>query len=74
MERYESEFYRPILSDWRNFETWYEDGAIDSTVRANGIFKRLLDEYKRPELDPGVVEELDRFVKIAKEQREAATN
>ncbi len=72
MKRYDSEFYRPILSDWRNFETWYEDGAIDATVRANGIFKRLLDEYERPELDPGVAEELDRFVKIAKEQRVAA--
>ena len=27
LERYETAFYRPILSDWRNFETWSEDGA-----------------------------------------------
>ena len=68
MERYETEFYRPILSDWRNFETWFEDGAIDSTIRANQIYKRLLREYETPKLDPAILEELDRFVAVRKEQ------
>ena len=27
LERYETAFYRPLVSDWRNFETWHEDGA-----------------------------------------------
>ena len=25
----------PLLSDWRNFETWSEDGSVDATQRAN---------------------------------------
>lgn len=72
MERFESEFYRPVLSDWRNFETWQEDGATDSTVRANHICKRLLEEYEPPALDPAVLEELDHFVCMAREERAAA--
>ena len=27
LERYEDVFYQPIVSDWRNFETWHEAGA-----------------------------------------------
>ena len=27
LERYETAFYRPLVSDWRNFETWQGDGA-----------------------------------------------
>ena len=72
MERFESEFYRPILSDWRNFETWFEDGATDSTVRANRIYKRLLEEYEPPKIDPAILEELDSFVNMTKEKRAAA--
>ncbi len=29
LERYESAFYAPLLSDWRNFKTWSEDGSVD---------------------------------------------
>ena len=74
MERFDTEFYRPILSDWRNFETWFEDGAVDATARANRIYKRLLDEYEQPELDAGIVEELDSFVETTKEKRIAEPN
>ena len=67
MERYESEFYRPMLSDWRNYETWYEDGARDATLRANQIFRRLLDEYEPPYLEPALLEELDAYIAVRKE-------
>ena len=36
------------LSDWRNFETWQEDGARTATERANRIWKQLLAEYEPP--------------------------
>ena len=42
LERYETAFQDPVLSDWRNFETWEEDGARTATERANGIWKQLL--------------------------------
>jgi trimethylamine:corrinoid methyltransferase-like protein len=31
LERFERAFYAPMISDWRNFETWYEDGAKTAT-------------------------------------------
>jgi trimethylamine---corrinoid protein Co-methyltransferase len=62
LERYEHAFYRPLISDWRNFETWQADGARTATERANTVWKRLLAERVTPELDPPVAEALDAFV------------
>jgi len=68
LERYETAFYRPLVSDWRNFETWEADGSQTATQRANAIWKRLLAEAVPPALDPAVAEELDAF--IARRKRE----
>jgi trimethylamine--corrinoid protein Co-methyltransferase len=68
LERYETAFYQPIVSDWRNFETWQSDGARTATERANGIWKRLLAEAVPPALDPAAAEALDAF--IARRKRE----
>ena len=68
MERYDTEFYDPMLSDWRNYETWFEDGAVDATVRANRIYRKLLEAYEPPQLDPATLEELNRYIQIRKEQ------
>jgi trimethylamine--corrinoid protein Co-methyltransferase len=62
LERYETAFYQPFLSDWRNFETWQQDGARTATERANRIWKQLLAEYEPPSLEPAVAEELDGFI------------
>jgi trimethylamine--corrinoid protein Co-methyltransferase len=70
LERYETAFYRPLVSDWRNFETWQGDGALTATQRANTIWKRLLAEAVPPPLDPAVSEALDAFV--ARRKREIA--
>ncbi|MFP3423021.1 trimethylamine methyltransferase family protein, partial [Bacillus sp. SIMBA_161] len=31
MARYESAFYTPMLSDWRNYGSWLEAGGHDTT-------------------------------------------
>ncbi|MEO5885750.1 MAG: trimethylamine methyltransferase family protein [Candidatus Limnocylindrales bacterium] len=62
LERYETAFYQPILSDWRNFETWQADGSRTATQRANTIWKRLLAEAVPPALDPAIAQALDAFV------------
>ena len=62
LERYETAFYQPLLSDWRNFETWQADGARTATERANTIWKRLLAEAVPPPMDPARAEALDAFV------------
>jgi trimethylamine--corrinoid protein Co-methyltransferase len=68
LERHETACYRPLLSDWRNFETWQADGARTATERANTIWKRLLAEAVPPPLDPAILEALDAFV--ARRKRE----
>ncbi|HET9347478.1 MAG TPA: trimethylamine methyltransferase family protein [Candidatus Limnocylindrales bacterium] len=72
LERYETAFYRPILSDWRNFETWSEDGARTATERANRVWKQLLAEYEPPPLDPGAAEAIDDYVERRRREIEAA--
>jgi trimethylamine--corrinoid protein Co-methyltransferase len=62
LARFETAFHRPLLSDWSNFENWTEAGAKDATRRATDLWKRLLDEYVPPALDPAVREAIDAFV------------
>ncbi len=62
LERYETAFYEPVLSDWRNWETWRADGARDATQRAAALWRRLLEEYEEPPMDPAIREELTAFI------------
>ena len=62
LQRYETAFYQPILSDWRNFESWREAGSKTALERANGLWKQLLAEYQPPPLDPAIAEALDAYV------------
>jgi trimethylamine--corrinoid protein Co-methyltransferase len=62
LERYETAFYAPILSDWRNFESWAEAGSKTVTERAHALYKELLGSYEMPPLDAAIGEELDAFV------------
>src|SRR6516164_11169153 len=62
LARYQSAFYRPLLSDWSSFESWTEAGARNATERATGIWKKLLAEYVPPPLDPAVREAVAAYV------------
>ncbi|MGH6961366.1 MAG: trimethylamine methyltransferase family protein, partial [Dongiaceae bacterium] len=68
MERYETAFYAPMVSDWRNFETWREAGAVDAAHKANAIWKQLLAGYQAPPLDPAIDEALKEFVAKRKQE------
>ena len=70
MQRYQDIFYSPLLSDWRNFETWYDDGALHAFKRANHIWKTLEKEYETPPLDESVREELEAYVARRKSEIE----
>jgi trimethylamine--corrinoid protein Co-methyltransferase len=72
LERYETAFYRPLVSEGRNFETWQADGSRTATERANSIWKQLLAEAVPPPLDPAIVEALDAFVERRKREFETA--
>ena len=71
LERYETAFYTPLVSDWRNFETWEEAGALTTTQRANAIWKQMLKAYEKPPMDPAVDEALQAYVAKRKEEIES---
>lgn len=68
LSRYETAFYSPILSDWRNFESWSLAGQPTTYDHANRIWKETLANYQAPPLDEAIIEELDTFV--ARRKRE----
>ncbi len=68
LARYETAFYAPIVSDWRNFETWRLAGAVDAAHKANAIWKQLLADFTPPPLDPAIDEALKAFVAKRKEE------
>ena len=66
LARYETAFYSTLLSNRQNFENWSESGKVDSTQRANAIWKQLLLEYEQPPLDPAIDEALVAYVEQRK--------
>ncbi len=72
--RYKSAFYSPILSDWRNFESWVDAGRPEAFGKANQVFKQLLTQYEAPPLDAAIAEELETFVAKRKEEGGAPTD
>ncbi|HWK65943.1 MAG TPA: trimethylamine methyltransferase family protein [Rhizobiaceae bacterium] len=68
LQRYAAAFYQPLLSNWQNYEAWAEAGGRDAARRATVLWKKALDEYREPSLDPAVREELVAYVRTRKEQ------
>ncbi|MGA1445467.1 MAG: trimethylamine methyltransferase family protein [Candidatus Puniceispirillaceae bacterium] len=73
-ERYREAFYTPLLSDWRNYETWQEAGSLWAHQRANTQFKQVLNEYTPPPMDPAIHDELRDFVDRRKAEGGAPTD
>ncbi len=72
--RYKDAFYAPIVSDWRNYETWAEAGSPTAFDKANQLYKKALEAYEQPALDPAIDEELTAFVAKRKEEGGAPTD
>ncbi|WP_417733801.1 trimethylamine methyltransferase family protein [Roseovarius sp.] len=68
MERYETAFYRPLVSNWTNHENWELAGAKDATTRATDLWQQALKEYEQPPLEPAIREELDAYIAKRKEE------
>lgn len=68
MARYETAFYRPMLSDWQNYENWEGAGAKQAIERATGLWQRALRDYEEPAMDSATAEELAAYVAKRREQ------
>ncbi len=62
MSRYQSAFYEPMVSDWRNFGQWTEAGSEVASRRANRIWKDRLAAFTPPPVDPSAIDALDAFI------------
>ena len=61
LARYRDAFFRPMVSDWRNYETWAEAGSPTALDHAERLVGELLDAYEPPALADDVRAELDDF-------------
>ncbi len=61
-DRFRTAFHKPMISDWRNYESWEEAGSPQAPNRANLIWKEMLAAYEPPPIDDAVREELQAFV------------
>ncbi len=74
MERYETAFHTPMISNWDNYPNWVERGSVEAPQKANAVWKQLLSEYAQPALDRGVAEALAAYVARRKAEGGAPMN
>ena len=67
---FETAFYRSAVADSNSFEQWQQEGSLDAAQRANAIWKRMLEEYEAPPLDPAIDEALLEFMRRRKSEFE----
>ncbi len=72
--RYRDAFYAPMISDWRNYESWAEAGSPTADRKAAELVSRLLAEYEPPALADDRRAELDEFVAKRVEEGGVATD
>ncbi len=73
-QRFETAFYQPFLSDWRNYEAWSLAGEIWTAERANRVAKEIIASFEAPGMDAGVRQELGEFVERRKREGGAPTD
>lgn len=63
---FETAFYRSTISDNNSVEQWQAEGSLDAAQRANRIWKRVLNDYEAPAIDPAIDEALRAFIETKK--------
>ncbi|MGD9996481.1 MAG: trimethylamine methyltransferase family protein [Ilumatobacteraceae bacterium] len=61
-DRFRTAFYKPLISDWRNYESWQEAGSPQAPDKVKVLVERFLEAYEPPAMDPAIRAELDAFV------------
>ncbi len=72
--RYRTAFFAPMISDWRNYETWREAGAPTAYDAAEKLYQQRLGAYQAPPIEPERLEALEAFVARRKAEGGAPTD
>ena len=59
---FQDAFWRSDLLNYKPFETWEEEGRLNTQALAAGRVKKLLDEYQQPAMDAAILEALNDYV------------
>ena len=59
---FETAFYRSKTADNNSYEQWEAEGSQDAARRANGLYKKMLESYEAPSIDPAIDEALLEFI------------
>lgn len=62
MSHFKEWLYMSPLFQTPDFATWESTGAKDTARRANAAWKKLLDSYEDPGIDPAIDEELRAYI------------
>lgn len=57
-----SALFRPLTPDNNSFEQWQAEGGKDAAQRANALWKKQLENYQDPGLDPAIDEALKEYI------------
>ena len=72
--RYRNAFFAPMISDWRNYETWREAGSPTAYDTAEKLYKARLANFTAPPIEPERLAALDAFVARRKAEGGAPTD
>ena len=72
--RYRNAFFAPMISDWRNYETWREAGSPTAYDTAERLYKERLADFSPPPIEPERREALEAFVARRKAEGGAPTD
>ncbi len=61
-DRYRNAFFSPMVSDWRNFESWEEAGSPTADQKLSQLYPTLLEEYVEPPIEDDRRAAIDDFV------------
>ena len=61
-DRYRNAFFSPMISDWRNFESWEEAGSPTADQRTAELYPQLLAEYEQPAIEDDRMAAVNEFV------------
>ncbi|MFT5219839.1 MAG: trimethylamine--corrinoid protein Co-methyltransferase [Planctomycetota bacterium] len=66
-KNFKTAFYRSKITDNNSYEQWQSEGSLDMAQRSNVRYKKILEEYQAPTIDPAIDEALLAFIKQRKD-------